>query len=230
VNEDSLFSAAADGIWLIADGMGGHENGAFASNAIVEAVAGAAGAETMDELHAAVTETVFAANRQILEKSAELGVQMGSTVVMLLVRGDEFSVLWAGDSRAYLYRDGQLSALTRDHTQVEDMLQRGLLTEEQAARHPMKHVLARGVGVESDLRLDRVHDTLRPDDLLLLCSDGLHALLEDEDIRLLLAAKGSAACPDLIRACLERGAPDNVTVALVAVDEGDSLDAPGTRS
>jgi serine/threonine protein phosphatase PrpC len=217
-NEDSLFSAAGHGVWLVADGMGGHENGAFASNAIVEAVADATGAETMDELRATVTEAVFAANRRILDKSAELGAQMGSTVVILLVRGDEFAVLWAGDSRAYVHRGGRFSALTRDHTHVEDMLQRGLLTDDEAARHPMKHVLTRGVGVEADLKLDCVTGGLRPDDLLLLCSDGLHAFVEDQEIAAILAAKGPAACDDLIRACLERGAPDNVTVALVAAE------------
>ena len=144
---------------------------------------------------------------------------MGSTFVALVIRDDEFAVLWAGDSRAYVYRDGQLVHLTQDHTQVQAMLDRGLLTPEEALEHPMRHVLARAVGVEEVLQIDAIRDMVEPRDLFLLCSDGLHGLVSDDRIAAILAQSGSAAAEDLIAECLAGGAPDNVTVTLVAAYE-----------
>jgi serine/threonine protein phosphatase PrpC len=149
----------------------------------------------------------------------EEGKQMGSTVVSLVIRGPEFIVLWAGDSRAYLYRQGQLIQLTRDHTQVEAMMERGLLTPEEAADHPMKHVLARAVGVQETLEIDGVRDRIESRDIFVLCSDGLSGVVSDAEIAAMLAEHGHAAGDLLVAACLERGAPDNVTVTLVAANE-----------
>ena len=133
--------------------------------------------------------------------------------------GDEFAVLWAGDSRAYLYRDHHLYLLTRDHTQVEALLERGLLTIEQAVDHPMKHVLARAVGVQEHLQIDAIRDTVAARDVFLLCSDGLYAVMTDAEIAAIIEEQGSDACERLIETCLDRGAPDNVTVTLVAARE-----------
>lgn len=218
-NEDSLSRQPDQGIWVVADGMGGHHNGSFASQAITSSVSAARTAADLEQTCLAVAAAVHQANAQIWERAQEVGKQMGSTVVCLVLQDQDFAVLWAGDSRAYLFREGQLIRLTRDHTQVEDMLERGLLTPAEAADHPMKHVLSRAVGVQPALEIDAIRDRVVSRDLFLLCSDGLYGVLSDEEIAEALRARGQAACDDLVAACLARGAPDNVTVAIVAASE-----------
>jgi serine/threonine protein phosphatase PrpC len=218
-NEDSHFGSAEAGVWLVADGMGGHSNGRFAAQTIAETLRDTEVPGTIEQACEAVADSVHQANARIFAKALEVGSQVGSTFVALVVRGREFAVLWAGDSRAYLFRDRQLIALTRDHTQVEALVERGLLTREEALDHPMKHVLARAVGVQEELQIDAIRDMVEPRDVFLLCSDGLHSVLGEEEIARILQEKGSEACEDLIAACLRRGAPDNVTVTLVGVRE-----------
>jgi serine/threonine-protein phosphatase Stp1 len=218
-NEDAFCSRPGKGVWVVADGMGGHANGRFASQTIVEeiatmAVPGEAQA-SLDDVCDAVADAIARANATVNARGVATK-QMGSTVVILVAEQDRFAVLWAGDSRAYLLRGQNLLALTRDHTQVEDMVQRGLMTIEEAARHPMKHVLSRAVGVNETVELDGIRDTFLPGDVILLCSDGLSSVVPEQDIAAILGAKGLEACDDLIAASLDRGAPDNVTVTLVA--------------
>ncbi len=218
-NEDSFSSLPQSGVWLVADGMGGHANGRMASQMIARAVSDV---DTPDDLEAAcasVAEAVHRANGQIYARSLELGKQMGSTMVSLIVRGREFAVLWSGDSRAYLYRDDHFIQLTRDHTQVEAMMERGLLTEQEAQDHPMKHVLARAVGVQENLEIDAIRDAIEPRDIFVLCSDGLHGVLSDDEIAAILRERRMEAGDALLEACLGRGAPDNVTITLVAANE-----------
>ena len=218
-NEDAFCSRPGQGVWVVADGMGGHANGRFASQTIVEEVGAMEVAEdaqgSLDTMCDAVADAIARANATVNARGVATK-QMGSTVVILVVEDDSFAVLWAGDSRAYLLRDNALIALTRDHTQVEDMVQRGLMTLEEAARHPMKHVLSRAVGVNATVELDGIRDTFQPGDVLLLCSDGLSSVVPEQDIAAILGAKRLEACDDLIAASLDRGAPDNVTVTLVA--------------
>ncbi|MCB2078749.1 MAG: serine/threonine-protein phosphatase [Novosphingobium sp.] len=229
-NEDSMLSVPQSGVWLVADGMGGHSHGRYASTTIVEALDEAQVPEPLEDAIDAVAEAVHAANETIYTRSLELGTQMGSTFVSLVIRGSEFGVLWAGDSRAYLFRDGHLIPLTRDHTQVEALLERGLLTPEEAQDHPMKHVLARAVGVQEDLQIDAIRDEIASRDIFLLCSDGLYGVLGEQEIVTILREKGHDACDDLINACLERGAPDNVTVALVEAREPTLLALNGAAN
>ena len=227
-NEDSAASLPQACVWVVADGMGGHHNGAFASQTIAQVVASNDYAEDIDHACTALAEAISDANLRIYNRSLEVGKQMGSTVVALILRGEVFTVLWAGDSRAYLWRDGQLILLTRDHTQVEMMLERGLLTAEEAADHPMKHVLGRAVGVQPTLELDAVRDTTLVNDIFLLCSDGLHTVIGEAEIAALVHEHGYLAADRMIAACLARGAPDNVTVTLVAANEPTLLQIGGT--
>ena len=218
-NEDAFCSRPGMGVWVVADGMGGHANGRFASQTIVEEVGAmdvAGDAQgSLQTMCDAVADAIARANATVNARGVATK-QMGSTVVILVVENDAFAVLWAGDSRAYLLRDNALITLTRDHTQVEDMVQRGLMTQEEAARHPMKHVLSRAVGVNETVELDGIRDTFQPGDVLLLCSDGLSSVVPEQDIAAILGARRLEACDDLIAASLDRGAPDNVTVTLVA--------------
>jgi len=223
VNEDSCIALPQAGLWAVADGMGGHEGGQHASSSIVAALERAEMRDDLTEAAAVVADTVHAVNHSLFAEGRERGITMGSTMVALVVRGREFAVLWAGDSRAYVFRDGQLIALTRDHTQVQEMVDRGLLVADQVENHPMKHVLSRAVGVQETLEIDGIRDQALPGDLFLLCSDGLHGVLSEPEIAALLAQLGRHSADALITACLDRGAPDNVTVAIVSASEPTSL-------
>lgn len=223
VNEDSCIALPQAGLWAVADGMGGHEGGQHASSSIVATLGQTAVRADLDEAVGLVADSIHAVNHSLYGESRDRGVTMGSTLVVLLARGREFAILWAGDSRAYVFRDGQLIALTRDHTQVQEMVDRGLLLPDQIESHPMKHVLSRAVGVQETLELDGIRDVALPGDLFLLCSDGLHGVLSEPEIAALLAQLGNRSADALIAACLDRGAPDNVTVAIVSASEPTSL-------
>lgn len=223
VNEDSSIALPRAGVWLVADGMGGHANGQKASQTIVQMLSAADIPEYFIPACDVTAGAIHAANGRIFADAEASGQQMGSTVVALVVKERDFAVLWAGDSRAYLYRDGALHQLTTDHTQVQEMLDRGLLTAEQAEGHPMGHVLARAVGVRPTLELDAINDLAQPGDLFLLCSDGLHGVLTRDEIVAALEGQGRNAAEPLIAQCLERGAPDNVTICIVAAHEPTAL-------
>jgi serine/threonine protein phosphatase Stp1 len=223
VNEDSSVALPRVGVWVVADGMGGHANGQKASQTIVQMASSIDIPERFVPACDTVASAIHAANARIFADAEASGQQMGSTVVALVVKERDFAVLWAGDSRAYLYRDGDLHQLSTDHTQVQEMLDRGLLTPEQAEGHPMGHVLARAVGVRPTLELDAINDTARPGDLFLLCSDGLHGVLSQGEIVAALANHGRNAAELLVAQCLDRGAPDNVTICLVAAHEPTAL-------
>ncbi len=228
-NEDSFVSRPRDGIWAVADGMGGHKNGQYASGVLATAIEQAAAHETMEDAFAAVANAIYAANDEIFALSQTSGEQMGSTVVALVFCGQEFAVLWAGDSRAYLHRDGDLHQLTRDHTQVQEMVDRGLLSKEEVIDHPMGHVLARAVGVQQSVELDAIGDTARSGDVFLLCSDGLHGVLANSEISRIIAAPGGQNAERLVEACLQNGAPDNVTVTIVRAFEPTTLAFSGNQ-
>ncbi|NLR72729.1 serine/threonine-protein phosphatase [Novosphingobium sp. ERN07] len=229
-NEDSHFTDPEAGVWLVADGMGGHTNGKLASEALAAAVGAVRVPDALDAACTVVANAIHSANTAIFGHAQEAGVQMGSTVVALVVRGDEFAVLWAGDSRAYLHRDGQLIQLTRDHTQVQEMVDRGLLDPADVEDHPMKHVLSRAVGVQDTLEIDAIRDQLQTRDLFLLCSDGLYGVVGEAEIARIVTERGIAAGEDLIEASLAGGAPDNITVALVSVTEPTLLVLNGASS
>ena len=215
-NEDAFCIRGDDGLYVVADGMGGHENGEWASAAIVDALRAVALPADFDAAWAVVAETLHAANATIWNEAESRGLQMGSTVVVLLLRGLRFAVLWVGDSRIYLSRQAMLVQLTHDHTQVQEMLDRGLLTPDQAEGHPMSHVLARAVGVRPSVEVDIVSDTIEIGDVFLLCSDGLTARVTDPEINAVIASPEPIdRSLTLVDLTLARGAPDNVTVITV---------------
>jgi serine/threonine protein phosphatase Stp1 len=139
-----------------------------------------------------------------------------------------FAAFWAGDSRIYLKRNEHLVRLTRDHTHVQDLLARGALTEEEAANHPMGHVLVRVVGVEANLKLEAVTGAAQRRDRFLLCSDGLTGVVRDEEIGdAMIDSDPQRTAQILLELALSRGAPDNTTVVAVVCEEaGRSVDAP----
>jgi serine/threonine protein phosphatase PrpC len=219
-NEDAYCDRPSASLWAVADGMGGHEFGEWASQAIVETLDQAEIPPFFSGACHAISDAIHLSNRTIWEEGQRRQVQLGSTVVTLHICEGRFAILWVGDSRAYLLRDGQLLQLTRDHTQVQELVDAGVISQEDAKDHPMGHVLARAVGVQSSVAVDGVADDVQPGDVFLLCSDGLSGTVTDEEIRdLLLAERTAVAADQLIALALERGGPDNVTVVLVWVGE-----------
>ncbi|MDR3507952.1 MAG: protein phosphatase 2C domain-containing protein [Caulobacteraceae bacterium] len=227
-NEDSHLVREDVGVWIVADGMGGHENGRWASSTVVAAVEGVVVVGNFEQDVAMVAKAIQAANQIIYDASVAAGKRMGSTVVGLVIGGTRFACLWTGDSRIYLLRNGQLTRLTRDHTQVQELLDRGALSAEEAADHPMAHVLSHAVGVEAPMRLDIIADEVGPRDIFLLCSDGLTDVVSEPEIAEQLAGLDPrAAGRRLLELALSRGGPDNVTVVSVACEEMTALTLPG---
>ncbi len=219
-NEDSFAALPQSGIWAVADGMGGHEQGEWASAAIVRTIEDAAQGDGFDAVLASCADAIHAANRIVCAEAGRMNIRMGSTVAALVIRDRRFGVVWAGDSRAYLMREGTLYQLTRDHTQVQEMLDRGLISPQDAVDHPMSHVLARAIGVTDELELDAIADDACADDLFLLCSDGLYGTLPDDELAEILRAVPVGEIADtLIARCLKKGANDNVTVIVVQAQE-----------
>lgn len=219
-NEDSHVARDDGGLWAVADGMGGHEGGEWASGRIVRELGRIDLALGYEDTCEEAAQAVTAANKQILAEGRKRGKSMGSTVVTLAIEGTRYAVLWAGDSRAYLMRGGRLERLSRDHTQVQEMVTRGMLTAEQAQDHPMGHVLSRAVGVQKAVEIERVEGEVQPGDIFLLCSDGLHGVVGDEAIAAHFAREApDSALDQLIDLTLEKGAPDNVTGIAIWISE-----------
>lgn len=219
-NEDGHVAHDRAGLWAVADGMGGHEGGDWASARIVAALGEVAPGQDLDAVRAAAKAAIADANQAILAEGRERGKQMGSTVVALLVADGHYALLWVGDSRAYLLRDGAFTQLSRDHTQVQEMVARGIMTAEQAAGHPMGHILSRAVGVQPAVAVDEVEGEVRPGDVFLLCSDGLHGVVEESEIAARLGRAAPAEALDqLIELTLANGAPDNVTAIAIWASE-----------
>ena len=228
VNEDSLIVRNDMGLWAVADGMGGHENGQWASRTIVAALSEITPSGDFETDLANVTTAIRTANQRIRTEADIRGQRMGSTVVALLANGHQFALGWVGDSRAYRLRDRILTQLTRDHTQVQDMVEKGLLAEDEVAGHPMSHVLSRAVGVEDDMKIDILTGELASGDVYLLCSDGLSGMVSRPELESqLLTVDPSSAGRNLIGLTLSRNAPDNVTLITVACEEMTALTIPG---
>ena len=220
VNEDACVEVPESGLWLVADGMGGHEGGAFASRAVVELVADIKPAPRLRLMVDELSMRLQQANRLLREEAARRGGGlMGTTVAALLLHGRHSVCVWVGDSRVYRIRDGVLRQLTRDHRWVEEYVARGLMSREAADRHPMAHEITRAIGAEDSLELSIEVRELAAADRFLLCSDGLHGEMSDQDIARLLQQDGlHQACHAMVDHAKQNGAHDNVTVIAVQVE------------
>ncbi|MEQ3625915.1 MAG: protein phosphatase 2C domain-containing protein [Celeribacter sp.] len=219
-NEDSCLAQPDAGLWVVADGMGGHHGGDYASALIVEHLERLDVPGSAPDLQARFLERITDANKEIHTHGAQVGAIIGSTVVALLAFGEHYACIWSGDSRIYVIRDGRLTQLSRDHTEANELLDRGAITQEEADNWPRKNVITRAIGVSAEVDLDHRYGTLRNRDTFVLCSDGLTAHVEDAEI-LEIAQKHQPqrACDQLLDLTLERGATDNTTVMIVRAFE-----------
>lgn len=232
-NQDS--GATTGRLLIVADGMGGHAHGEIASATTVSVFTELESRLPQDltdiDLAAEMIEALNDATDRLARRAAdEPEMQgMGTTVVSLLLTGDQLALAHIGDSRIYLLRDGELSRLTHDHTMVQQLVDQGQITLEEAAHHPRRSVLMRALSTDHapDPDLDRV-DVL-VGDRYLLCSDGVTAVLDDDVLHRELAsgAEPEQVVDELIRLANEGGGPDNITAIVADVVEVDDADGPG---
>ncbi|MCP9472068.1 MAG: protein phosphatase 2C domain-containing protein [Nitrospira sp.] len=229
-NQDAYLLLDRLGLWAVADGMGGHVGGDVAAETAITTIkahalkaADVIRTEQQDAPSAFLADLIQHAHEAILER-ARLDSSlkgMGTTIVLLFIRPQPTPIAHVahlGDSRAYLFRSGVLTPLTRDHTLIEKYLERGILTPKTARTHPERHVLTQALGVSSSVKPSFSSCPLEQNDLLLLCSDGLTKMLDDEQIRDICWKAHSdpiKTCDSLIAASLDRGGTDNVTVLVI---------------
>jgi protein phosphatase len=238
-NEDEFIVEAGDGLFAVADGMGGHAAGEVASRIAIQSILEfvQSSRQNTDATWPYEYDTslstdgnmlrtaIWMANQKICEAVQETAEfkDMGTTVVGALVASDlKATVAHVGDSRAYLVRNGEIRQITSDHSWVNEQCKQGFLTPDDAIRHPFRNVVTRALGSRREVVVDLNEEQLEPGDRLLLCSDGLNSMLDDQAI--LGATLGAGedldqACSDLIAAANEKGGDDNITVILIQVTD-----------
>ncbi len=227
-NEDSFFASGP--MFAVADGMGGAQAGEVASRIAAEAFEAA---ERRDESPEAYLRAIVeAANRSIhgLSQHDSTRTGMGTTLTAALVEDEDVAFAHVGDSRAYVFRDGNLRQLTSDHSLVEELRRQGRLTSEQAEDHPQRSIITRALGPEANVEIDTLSFSARPGDVFLLSSDGLTTMVKEEAIAEIIrnSASLSDAVSNLIQAANEAGGRDNITVVAFRLEEGDEVAADPT--
>ncbi len=220
-NEDCYLNRPDLGLWVVADGAGGHQAGEVASQTVVAALAtippGLAPAEMLAQVRLRLSE----AHAALREEAARRGpsAMLATTVVVLLAGPEHFACLWAGDSRAYRLRDGVFEQITHDHSLVQELVDSGIISAAEAERHPHANVITRAVGADAEtLDLDKVSDRLQLGDRFLLCSDGLCKTLAEASLAALLAGVGPMPPPTaLVEEALRAGVTDNVTAVVLEI-------------
>lgn len=225
-NEDSFLLDYKQGVFIVADGMGGHAAGEVASEMAVEIIARELGnlrGLSDGDAYERIRIAIRTANQSIFERTlAEADKRgMGTTTTVLVLSGSRYLIGQVGDSRAYLLRSRQLIQLTKDHSYVQEQVDAGLLTPEQARTHPYSNVITRCVGANEDVVPDVYFGTLQQDDIILLASDGLTGMLEDEQLAKLLQGGDppEVVVNRLIAEANRRGGLDNITAIIVRIDE-----------
>lgn len=217
VNEDSLLDKPVASLWAVADGMGGHQYGDYASQKLVERLSAIDLNESLADCVDAIENCLLDVNQDLLSYAQAQASNhiVGTTIVVMFIQGNVGVCLWVGDSRLYRMRAGQLQQLTRDHSQVEEMLRLGLITAEDAKTHPNRNVITRAIGADPDLHVDINVFSLNSDDTYMLCSDGLYNVVAASDIKQSLYLPAKNGCSNLIKLALDNNADDNVSVIVV---------------
>jgi len=232
LNEDAYLERPDLGLWLVADGMGGHFAGDVASQMVVAAMDALELPTSLSQFVEAVEEQLLETNTRLREYAIrEETHTIGSTVVALVIRGQHAVCLWAGDSRLYRCRHGRLEQISQDHALVEELVERGVLTPEQAVDHPHGNLVTRAVGAADNLFVDVEIVAIQPGDVFILCSDGLEKEIAEEEISAMVQNNGSSRLSQqLVERALSVGARDNVTVISIAIHRRGNSDDPGENS
>jgi serine/threonine protein phosphatase PrpC len=228
-NEDNYMMLAEQGIFIVADGMGGHAAGEVASEMAVRTTSqliGSLRGSSDEEAGERIRNAIRAANDAIFERTLSEHDKrgMGTTVTVLVLLKDRYLIGQVGDSRAYLFREGQFQQLTKDHSYVQEQVDAGLLTPDQARVHPYSNVITRCVGAGMDVVPDIYFGLLEKGDVLLLASDGLTGMLEDEQLTDIVSSGGGpqAWVDQMVAEANRRGGLDNITAIVIQIDSVDS--------
>lgn len=219
MNEDAVLALPDQAIWVVSDGMGGHEAGDYASGLVTDSIATVSGdLDPTDRMHALRTAIQSAHGMIVQEAEARGRGVIGATVAALMLAAGHFVGIWAGDSRIYLLRDGRIEMLTTDHSAVAELVLAGQMTWDEAELHPQSNAITRAVGVGEELELDKVRGETRAGDRFLICSDGLtkyatFAILQD----MLTRCPIETVSDQLIQLALDGGGADNITVIVIDV-------------
>ncbi len=215
-NEDAYLDDCASGVWAVADGMGGHQAGRLASSTVIEALRRIGPQTSAAWLLERCGACVLEANAELLRTAADRNTTIGTTLAALLVHDVHYACVWAGDSRIYLIRSGSIVLVSHDHTEVQDLVDQGIITEEERRTSPRRNVITRAIGVTTEPELELKQGVLAPGHTFVICSDGLTNHVADEEILgLLLARSAEDACHAMVGLAIERGGTDNVTAVVV---------------
>lgn len=224
VNQDFVYSSERlvgplPNLFLVADGMGGHNAGDYASRLAVETIVERSRGSLETNPLRVLDEAVQSANGLVRKRAQETPELqgMGTTVVAAVIDGRELYVANVGDSRLYIVNSGEIRQITKDHSWVEEMVRRGGIGKAEARNHPDKNIITRAVGAEETVRIDFFQVLLQEGDVILMCTDGLTNMLEDEEIRMTLDGARDIVekAQGLVRAANERGGRDNISVVLI---------------
>ncbi|MBI4541407.1 MAG: Stp1/IreP family PP2C-type Ser/Thr phosphatase [Gemmatimonadetes bacterium] len=224
-NEDNFLMIPERGVFAVADGMGGHAAGEIASEMAVTLISrdlGSFKGLAPEEAALRMTQAIRGANTAIFERTLNEADKrgMGTTATVLVLHSNRYVIGQVGDSRAYLLRDGVFHQLTKDHSYVQEQVDAGYLTPEQARTHPYANVITRCVGANGDVQPDVFSGTVRASDLFLLASDGLTGMIEDEALQEILVSEGTPErwVERLVAEANRRGGLDNITAVMVQVN------------
>ncbi|MFN3431076.1 MAG: Stp1/IreP family PP2C-type Ser/Thr phosphatase [Candidatus Sericytochromatia bacterium] len=226
INQDSFAVDMDHGLFIVADGMGGHAAGEKASQTavqiITERLGGSVNASSNGQLLDALQTAIQDANREIINASMEDSSMrgMGTTATVIVTKSNQIYVGHVGDSRAYLIRNRRIDQITEDHSIVAQLVRARAITPQEAARHPYRNVITRCLGMQVEVEADTQQRELKAGDRLLICSDGLSGLVSDDEMLQMVTTSEDPqhTCVDLVNLALERGGSDNITVVLIFND------------
>lgn len=216
-NEDSILVHTDENVWIVADGMGGHHAGDFASQTITNNLSLFKQHASLDDSILLLEENILNSNSIIRKKSFKLGrsATIGSTIVCVYIWNNLLFTFWAGDSRLYRYRDGKLERLTEDHSYVEELVRMGKIEAREAEEHPAANVVLKAVGIDDNLCLDFEYFEVEQDDIYIICSDGLYKDLEETEITPIIESNPEnmvELSQSLLAASLDAGGTDNTSI------------------
>jgi serine/threonine protein phosphatase PrpC len=226
-NEDSILVHEDENVWIIADGMGGHHAGDFASQTITNNLSLFKQHASLDDSILLLEENILNSNAIIRKKSSKLGrnATIGSTVVCVYVWRNLLFALWAGDSRLYRYRDAKLERLTEDHSYVEELVRMGKIEARDAEEHPAANVVLKAVGIDDHLSIDFEYYELQEGDIYIICSDGLYKDLEESKIGPIIEShpeKMNELAEALLEASLAAGGTDNTSIITMKITKKEN--------
>lgn len=223
-NQDAVFATdeavgSLPNLFVVADGMGGHKAGEYASNQAIALVKREVASDTESEPVQIINQGITAANNSIYEEATQDATKsgMGTTMVVATISDHHMCVGNVGDSRLYVYREGQLQQITQDHSVVGEMVRKGEMPKEQARNHPKRNLITRAVGAEKEIRVDFFDETLADGDLVLMCTDGLTSMVEEKQIEEVLASAVSLQekANRLVELANDNGGRDNITIIII---------------